>query len=311
MGGAGAGIRLGRLILRILAEWFLLIVIGVLIYVLYWTVIQYLPTNWGNLLRTYEPVARSLIIITIGAILVWDTGKRVSEVISVHDRVLGSMLKFILNLVIIVAVLVALAVTFVKFGLSIAAFTGTATGLIIGLAVQQTFQNVIAGIVIVITSRYKPGDRVTIVNWRYGVIRAMYPTEGMPNGFTGTIRSISLMFTELISDNGQVITIPNYVMLDSLIIHRERAPFKRVRARLDVPSTVDPWAFEERLKEAIRDGSIKEVKVRVSETWQSTSMYQVVIEALADGNLDGELVKDKILRAAIKVRNELSGGNKN
>lgn len=308
MGSGNAAVGVGRLIARLLLEWILLAIIGALVYVLYINIVFYLiPTNWKSVLLTYDSVVRSVIIVTIGAVLVWDTGRRVSDYISKYDRVRGgTVLKFILDTVLIVAVLIALAVTFEKFGLSVAAFSGTAVGIIVGLAAQQTLSNVIAGIVIIMTGRYKPGDRVTIVNWRYGIIRAMYPHEGLPNGFTGVIRNITLMFTEVISDNGWIYTIPNYVMLDALIIHRDVAPFKRIRARIDVPSSVDPWVFEERIKEALRDGRIKSVRVKVGETWQSTNLYQAIIEVLADGKADGEEIKDLVLREAVRIRNELS-----
>ncbi|BDR91418.1 mechanosensitive ion channel family protein [Vulcanisaeta souniana] len=303
----GSGIRIGRLVVRLLLEWIFLAIIGVLIYVLYISVINYLlPSSWRNTLLTYDSVVRSVIIVFIGTILVWDTGRRIGDYISKYDNVRGTVLKFILDTVVIVAVLIALAVTFEKFGLSVAAFSGTAVGIILGLAAQQTLSNVIAGIVIIITNRYKPGDRVTIVNWRYGIIRAMYPHEGLPNGFTGVIRNISLMFTEVISDGGWVYTVPNYVMLDALIIHRNMSPFKRVRARIDLPSSIDPWIFEERLKDSLRDGRIRNIKVKVGETWQSTSLYQAIIEVLADGKADGEEIKDLVLREAVKIRNELS-----
>ena len=300
-------IRVGRLVVRIFLEWIFLAIIGVLIYVLYISVINYLvPSSWRNTLLTYDSVVRSVIIVFIGTILVWDTGRRIGDYISKYDSVKGTVLKFILDTVVIVAVLIALAVTFEKFGLSVAAFSGTAVGIILGLAAQQTLSNVIAGIVIIITNRYKPGDRVTIVNWRYGIVRVMYPHEGMPNGFTGVIRNITLMFTEIISDGGWVYTVPNYVMLDALIIHRNVSPFKRVRARIDLPSSIDPWIFEERLKDSLRDGRIKSIKVKVGETWQSTNLYQVIIEVLADGKADGEEIKDLVLKESVKIRNELS-----
>ena len=305
MGSNTVGV--GRLIARLLLEWILLAVIGALIYVLYINIVFYIvPVKWKSVLMAYDSVVRSIIIVTIGAVLVWDTGRRISDYISKYDRVRGTVLKFILDTILIVAILIALAVTFEKFGLSVAAFSGTAVGIIVGLAAQQTLSNVIAGIVIIMTGRYKPGDRVTIVNWRYGIIRVMYPHEGLPNGFTGVIRNITLMFTEIVSDNGWVYTVPNYVMLDALLIHREAAPFKRVRARIDLPSSIDPWVFEERIKDALKDGRIKNVRVKVGETWQSTNLYQAVIEVLADGKADGEEIKDLVLREAVRIRNELS-----
>jgi hypothetical protein len=35
-------------------------------------------------------------------------------------------------------------------------------------------------------------------------------------------------------------------------------------------------------------------------------MYQAIIEVLADGNADGEEIKDRVLREAIRIRNELN-----
>ncbi|MFP3216425.1 MAG: mechanosensitive ion channel family protein [Vulcanisaeta sp.] len=296
---SGRGISVSRLVARILVDWFFLSVIGVLIYVLYINIVLYLlPQSWKALLASYDSVVRSAVIVTIGAILVWDTGKRIGDYISRYDNVKGTVL--------IAAILIALAVTFERFGLSIAAFSGTAVGIIVGLAAQQTLSNIIAGIVIIMTGRYKPGDRITIVNWRYGVLRIAYPHEGLPNGFTGTIRNITLMFTEIVSDSGWLYTVPNYVMLDALIIHRNASPFKRVRARVDLPSSIDPWVFEERIRDALKNGGIRDVRVKVGETWQSTNTYQVIIEVLANGEADGEEIKDRVLREAIRIRNELS-----
>ena len=280
--------------MRILVDWFFFSVIGVLIYVLYINIVLYLlPQSWKALLMSYDSVVRSAVIVTIGAILVWDTGKRISDYISRYDNVRGTALKFVLDTVLIVAIAIALAVTFEKFGLSVAAFSGTIVGIIVGLAAQQILSNIIAGIVIIMTGRYKPGDRVTVA---YG---------GLSNDFTGTIRNITLMFTEIVDDSGWLYTVPNVVMLGALIIHRNALPFKWVRARVNLPLSIDPWVFEERIKDALRNGGIRDVRVKVGETWQSIDTYQVIIEVLADGKADSEEIKDRVLREAIRIRNEL------
>lgn len=73
------------------------------------------------------------------------------------------------------------------------------TGFALGLACKDLLSNIIAGVMILLYSPFRIGDKITF------------------SSSNGTVNSINYRFTELLNDSGQTILIPNSMLLSNII----------------------------------------------------------------------------------------------
>ncbi|MBB6251119.1 mechanosensitive ion channel family protein [Nitrospirillum iridis] len=112
-----------------------------------------------------------------------------------------------------------------QFGIQTASLVAVigAAGLAIGLALQGTLSSLAAGVMLLIFRPFKIGDKVQV------------------GGVTGTVRDLSLFWTELISDDQIQIIIPNNGVwgqaLRNMSIHA--APPHAGELRFRIPETSD------------------------------------------------------------------------
>ncbi len=111
----------------------------------------------------------------------------------------GAALRLILT---ITGIVIVLVVTIGMLGVSAAKLLAAAgvTGIIIGLAAQQSLGNVFAGIVLMVARPFVVGQRIRIRSGSFGGI------------FEGTVRGMGLTYVEIETDDG-VVNIPNLGML--------------------------------------------------------------------------------------------------
>lgn len=289
---------------RVVKSWVPIIIAGIITYIVYYLTVhvyKVLPHYLGN----YEYLVRLVLALTIGSLLIYVTGREINQALYPYDPHTATALKFILQFLIALAVIILVVASVVQYSPAAAALSGTVIGLILGLAFQQTLNDIISGFVLLISKPFKPGERITFLTWRYGLIRTMYPTEGTPNGFTGTVIDLGLMYTTILLDSGEVAKIPNAVLKDSMIISRTNVMHRVVRVRLDLPVRISVEDFENTLRDELSGNGVKDIKVFVEETWQQLDTYQVAIVAYGDINLSAEELRSMVLKKAIEVRGKL------
>jgi len=298
-------VPLSTVISSIVRSWVPIIIAGIVVYIVYYLTVHVyniLPHYLGN----YEYLVRLALALVIGSLLIYVTSRDINKALYPYDPHTATALKFIFQFLIALAVIIFIVASVVQYSPAAAALSGTVIGLILGLAFQQTLNDVISGLVLLISKPFKPGERITFLTWRYGLLRAMYPTEGTPNGFTGTVIDVGLMYTTILLDTGEVAKVPNAVLKDSMVISRTNTVRRMVRVRLDLPTKVPIDDFENALRELLISDGIKDVKVFAEETWQQLETYQVAIVAYGDLNLSPEELKSIVLKRAIEVRSRLT-----
>ncbi len=97
--------------------------------------------------------------------------------------------------IVVLAVLSALGVNLTGVALG-----GTVAGIAIGLAAQTVFSNVLAGFMVSSSKTLKPGDSVILESWIWGTI-------------VGKVTNVSLLFTEVRTQNGNLVKVPNSAFL--------------------------------------------------------------------------------------------------
>ncbi len=167
--------------------------------------VQNLDSLWNMVLE--EGMAYGIKII--GAIVIFVVGKWIAKKLSGLarnlmersnvDPTLSNFIASVLDVLMIILVVLAAVKNLGVDTTSFIAILG-AMGLAIGMAMQGTFGNIGAGVILILFRPFKIGDTVTIA------------------GSTGKVKEITLFNTTLIDDDKKVIMIPNSAVAAGTII---------------------------------------------------------------------------------------------
>ena len=164
-----------------------------------------------GLVKVYD-IAMSFIVNysfqVLGAIIILLVGAYVSKTLArvvtnfcdkkQIDVTLG---KFLGSVTKIVVFAVFVIISLGKFGISIAPFIAAIGAIMFGatLALQGLFSNYAAGLTLILTRPFKLGDTISI------------------QGVTGVVEEIKLGLTELSTEDGEIITIPNKLIVGEIL----------------------------------------------------------------------------------------------
>jgi small-conductance mechanosensitive channel len=204
-----------------------------------------------------------------------------SSIITSRLKDLGPSALLVKNVVMILGyitvAIVALSFFEVTGMLSLAG--ATFSGLIVGFGLQPVMANFFAGLILLGTGHLKPGYSVKISGTSLPISTVSFPAyklfsinEYVPS-ITGTVVEVGLMFTKVLSTHGELVKIPNNLLLTSSIVREEVSEEKKVRIRYELPLSCDP---ELSLKELEREfSSDKGVELYLEE--QSDKLYYIVV----------------------------------
>ncbi|HHU43522.1 MAG: mechanosensitive ion channel [Bacillota bacterium] len=166
---------------------------------------EFLETTGLNIL--------SAIVILVLGLLIIKTVTRISKSSLQRTAVEGATASFIVSIINLalklVLIFVVVAILFPKASAGLIAALGTA-GLAIGLALQGSLSNFANGIIIIFTKPFKEGDYVDI------------------GGTAGTIRSINILTTELLTVDNKKVVLNNTKVVSSDIINYSARPTRRL-----------------------------------------------------------------------------------
>jgi small conductance mechanosensitive channel len=193
---------------------------------------QLLGPDWDVPVRVFTAVA----LVGLG----WELGRDIERALAppLFRRLAtgtAGTVDFLLRLgTMLVAVVVALRIA--GFTPRTLALGGALTAVIVGLAAQQTFGNMIAGIVLLTSHPFRVGERVRL--------------QGGPLAGTleGTVSSLGLLYTTF-SSGLDPIMVPNAVVLNVAVVPLREPTGVDLRARLRAGMT--PLDVERRLRENI------------------------------------------------------------
>jgi small conductance mechanosensitive channel len=177
----------------------------------------------------------AVLILVAGWVLASWVGRWVHNLVG-HSRYIDATLK---PLVASFARYVILALTVVavlgQFGVqttSLIALLGAA-GLAIGLALQGTLSNVASGVMLLMLRPFRVYDKVKIAD------------------VTGTVREIGLFRTEMITDNGNYVSIPNATIFSGTIINVSREATRRTDFTVEVDRAENLDRVQKRILECL------------------------------------------------------------
>lgn len=120
---------------------------------------------------------------------------------------------------------------------------GTFTGLVLGLASQQTLSNIFAGLLILTSRPFLVGNRITLSTWQWGFALPSYPPKFFSDnllipGYTGIVEDIRLNYTTIRLDEGVQVKVPNSIVIQASVVDHS-VEERVVRVRYDVLKPVD------------------------------------------------------------------------
>lgn len=156
-------------------------------------------------LQTPLQIAAVIALLILGLAIARDIGRAFGPALfrRLEPAAAGTVGFVIRLLTAALALIVALSLVGVKPGTL--ALGGAFTAVIVGLAAQQTLGNVIAGTVLLSARPFRVADRVRL--------------QGGPLGgqIEGTVSSLGLLYTTLLTDDGPIM-VPNSVVLNVSVL---------------------------------------------------------------------------------------------
>lgn len=164
-----------------------------------------------------KPYIRAVLIAVIGAVVIKLVCKAVASLLA---KAKGNHLidRFVINTVKIVLWAIVIIMILGAFGVDSSSVITVlaAVGAAFALALQNSLSNLASGLLLMLTDTFAKGDYIEA------------------NGIEGTVESIDLFQTIVITVDGKVITVPNGSMTTSNIINYSKYGTRR----LDIPITV-------------------------------------------------------------------------
>jgi small-conductance mechanosensitive channel len=188
---------------------------------------------------------------------------------------IGFLVRFI---TIVVSVIVALRVAGLDPGTL--AVGGAFTAVVLGLAAQQTFGNLFAGLVLLSARPFRVGDRVRLQG------------GGLAGNIEGVVSSLGLLYT-IFSDGGDQIMVPNNVVLAVAVIPLREPSGMDLRARLR--PGVTPVDIQTLLEETVETPMRDKPRVVLEEIDGDETVVRIA--AAPENPTDGARLSSEVLRA--------------
>ena len=119
---------------------------------------------------------------------------------------------------------------------------GSIVSVIIGLASQSVLANQFGGILLTIVRPFKIGDQVFINTWQYGgafptLFPKFFSTDRIEaTGYGGEVIALTINYTTLKLNSGDIVRIPNAIVIQSAIVQRKGGVI--VQARYEIPKYI-------------------------------------------------------------------------
>ncbi len=176
---------------------------------------DFLRDVW-EVVKTYVPTVGLTILEVVAALML---GIAVVRVIMrlvrnllLRSRLENSIASFLLSILnaLLYVILLAVIMSLLNIPLTTFAVVLSAAGLAISLALQNSLSNLANGFVLISTKPFKEGDYVDI------------------GGVEGTVKSIKMMNTKIMTVDNKMITVPNSTITGSNVVNYSAQETRRV-----------------------------------------------------------------------------------
>lgn len=201
---------------------------------------EFIYDVWNGFLSKLPTIIFAIVLLIVGMLLSKLTVKLMSKALDKSrldltvNKFLKSIVKIALYVLLITVVLTVLGVPTT----SIITVIGTA-GVAIGLALQNSLSNLAGGFLILFSKPFVVGSYIK------------------SNGEEGTVDSINILYTRLITVDNKVVYIPNGMAANAVCINYNELPLRRVDQLVSISYSED---YEKAIS-SVRTALAKETKI--------------------------------------------------
>lgn len=197
-----------------------------------------MPFSWLPLPLEARHLLRAGLAVAAGYVLTNALEHRLATARWSRDMRRAGLLRLIIRmlvyLVVVAAVLGALGVRLTQI-----TFGGAVVTVIIGLAGQTLFANVLSGVVLVIWRPFDIGDDISVISWQMPLLPSTRPHETMPSANRLRVTDVNLLQTIGVADDGQMTLIPNAVLLQAIVRNHSHSGAQRLRVAAEAERDID------------------------------------------------------------------------
>jgi small conductance mechanosensitive channel len=190
-----------------------------------------LPTLSAMLLQGAFNVAVAVLILIAGWVLARWVARWVWELMGTTHYIDVTLKPLIASFARYVILTLTIVVVMGQFGVQTASLIALlgAAGLAVGLALQGTLSNVASGVMLLLLRPFRVDDKIKLPD------------------VTGTVREIGLFRTEVVTDNGNFVSIPNATIFSGTIINNSRESTRRTDFTVEIDRSEDLGEVEKKL----------------------------------------------------------------
>ncbi len=202
---------------------------------------QALPTLTVMVVNGGINILIAIVILAAGWALARWLSRWVKRVLARSSHMDETLKPLVVDFVHYAVIAVTLVLVLSQFGIqttSLIALLG-ATGLAVGLALQGTLSNVAAGMMLLFLRPFRVTEKI------------------VASGITGTVHEIGLFQTQLVTDDGLYVVLPNSMLFSGIIINASRQPTRRTDFSFDIDRDADIEAVRREILDALaRDARV-------------------------------------------------------
>ena len=176
---------------------------------------QTLKDIWNNIYNWLTTSGVRFVLGLIAFVILWKLSKAAVKRIRakmVKKGVESTIVQVTYDMLLVLFRLVSILIFMAIVGLSTASLSAAiaATGLTIGLALQGAFSNFAGGVIILGSKMFLDGDYIEV------------------GGVEGTVESIKILYTHLVTWDNKVITVPNGTLANGIVVNYTKKGVRRV-----------------------------------------------------------------------------------
>jgi len=275
----------------------ILIVLSALAVLLSWGTIRFWLQKALLIDQQIVSLIDILLIFVIGLVVIILLTQLITRSVAVHTG--SSQTNTIRLLFQLVSFSTLLLIVFSMTGINlVGALVGVGFfGIVVGLAAQAVLGNLFSGLMLVAFRPFKIGDRIALITWQYGKFPPSLSHGWLEPAYTGTVKEVTLMYTRIATDSHALITVPNGVVFQSLILDPQHEKHSYTGTQFEVPINVDPDELHKNLNSQLSkmpDFKGKEENFEIIE--MSSSSYVLAINYRVEKNHEQNM-KSFLLRA--------------
>lgn len=191
----------------------------------------------ANILYAIALIMLSIVIIKVSMLIIKN--------ILYKTKFKRIVIKFVLSIIKITMIIVATITVATKMGIPSTNFVAVTTALSLGVsfAVRDMLTNTASGLMLLYSKPFKEGDFLDV-----------------GDGFKGTVKSMDITRTDLVTQDNQIVSIPNSKLTTNNILNYNSKVTRRIEIALTFPIGTDYEKINKKLNE-IEINNLKNKKI--------------------------------------------------